>query len=66
MHKVRKQFILDSEKIQQVKKLLQVKTETEAVDKALDLVIANRKIRDVLMEVKGKFDIEDIYGAESR
>lgn len=63
--KVRKQFILDPEKIINVKKLLQAKTETEAIDKAMDIIIANSEIQKVLQLIKGKGEIIDVYGRTS-
>ena len=52
--KVRKQFIPDPAKIEIVKKFTHAKTETEAINKALDIIIANEKIGKALMTVKGK------------
>jgi len=60
--KVRKQFILDPQKIQRVKKALHAKTETDAIDKALDLVLAEEKIWNVMESLRGKIKIRDIYG----
>ena len=60
--KVRKQFILDAEKIKHVKRIVQAKTDTEAIDKAMDMVIADSKIRKVLLSIKGKGNIKDVYG----
>jgi hypothetical protein len=60
--KVRKQFILDPTKIEMVKKITHAKTETEAINKALDIIIANEKIEKTLMTVKGKGKIRDVYG----
>lgn len=60
--KARKQFILDPSKINAVKKITKAKTDTEAVNKALDMVIANNKIEKILMSIKGKGTIKDIYG----
>ena len=60
--KMRKQFILDPEKIRTVKKIMNAKTDTEAIDRAMDTIIADSKIRDVLMTIKGKGSIKDIYG----
>lgn len=59
---MRKQFILDPEKIKTVKKIMKAKTDTEAIDRAMDIVIADSKIRNVLMAIKGKGSIKDIYG----
>lgn len=60
--KMRKQFILDPEKIKTVKKIMKAKTDTEAIDRAMDTVIADSKIRDVLIAIKGKGSVKDIYG----
>ena len=59
--KVRKQFILDSEKIKSVREIVKAKTDAEAIDKALDIVIANAAIEETMMAIKGKGKIRDIY-----
>ena len=64
--RVRKQFILPLAKIKKAKAILSAKTETEAVELALDLVIADEEIRKVLRSVKGSCDIEDVYGRLAR
>lgn len=53
MPKTRKQFILDSAKISRARKILSAKTDTEAVDRALSIVIANSKIADVHRKLAG-------------
>ncbi len=63
--KVRKQFILDPEKILLVRKITHAVTDTEAIDRALDIVIENEKIHKALLAVKGKGKIEDIFGRVS-
>lgn len=63
--KVRKQFLLDPEKIEVVKKITRAATDTEAINRALDMVIANEKIQKALASVKGKGKIEDIFGRVS-
>jgi hypothetical protein len=63
--KMRKQFILDLKKIKSVREITRAKTDTEAINKALDLVIANSKIEKMLMSLKGKGHIKDIYGRVS-
>jgi len=63
--KVRKQFILDPAKIEMVKKITRAATDTEAVNRALDMVIANEKIEKTLAAVKGKGKIRDVYGRAS-
>lgn len=65
VNKVRKQFILDPRKIMKVKELVQAKTETEAVDRAMDVVLANGEIQTVLRIIKGKGKITDVYGRSS-
>lgn len=64
--KIRKQFILDSGKIKAVKRIIKAKTDTEAVDKALDLVIENEKIERILASMRGKGKISDVYHRVSR
>lgn len=59
--KVRKQFFLDAEKIKTVKKITRAATDTEAINRALDMVIANEKIQKALAAVKGKGKIEDVF-----
>jgi hypothetical protein len=63
--KVRKQFLLDPEKIEVVKKITRAATDTEAINRALDMVIANEKIQKALASVKGKGRIEDVFGRVS-
>jgi len=63
--KMRKQFILDLKKIKSVREITKAKTDTEAVNKALDLVIANSKIEKMLISIKSKGRIKDIYGRVS-
>jgi len=62
VRKVRKQFILDPLKIQKVKKTLHAKTETDAIDKALDLVLAEEKIWSIMESLRGKIKVRDVYG----
>jgi hypothetical protein len=63
--KVRKQFILDPEKIEAVRKLTGSRTDTEAINKALDILIANSRIEKTLSTVKGKGKIRDVYNRVS-
>jgi len=62
---VRKQFVLDERKIKSVREIIKAKTDTEAINKAMDIVIANSKIKETLMSIKGKGNIKDIYGRTS-
>jgi hypothetical protein len=64
--RARKQFILPAAKIKKAKEILSAKTETEAVERALDLVIADEEIRRMLLAVKGACNIEDVYGRLAR
>ncbi len=63
--KVRKQFILDPEKIKTVKEIVNAETDTEAINRAMDIVIANSKILTTLKSIKGKGNIQDIYGSKT-
>ena len=63
--KVRKQFLLEPGKIEMVRRITYASTDTEAINKALDMVIANEKIQKALASVKGKGKIEDIFGRVS-
>ena len=60
--KVRKQFLLGPGKIEMVRRITHATTDTEAINKALDMVIANEKIHKALAAVKGKGKIEDVFG----
>lgn len=42
--KVRKQFLLDPEKLRLAKEYFHAKTDTEAVEKALDLASGNKRM----------------------
>ena len=64
--KVRKQFILDPDKIKTVKEIVNAETDTEAINRAMDIVIANSKILTALKSIKGKGNIQDIYGSKTR
>ena len=64
--RVRKQFILPAAKIRKVKDILSTETETAAVERALDLVIADDEIRRALLSMKGSCNIEDVYGRLAR
>lgn len=63
--KTRKQFVLEQQKIDQVKKIVRAKTDTEAISRALDIIIDNSRIESVLQAIKGKGRIKDVYGRTS-
>jgi hypothetical protein len=60
--KTKKRFILDQDKIARVKKIVKEKTETEAINRALDTIIENSRIDTALNAVKGKGSVKDVYG----
>jgi hypothetical protein len=57
----RKNYYLDQRKIQQAKQILGAKTETEAIDAALDLVVFRNQILRSLEKVAGKGGVEKIF-----
>ena len=57
----RKNYYLDERKIRRVRAILGARTETEAVDAALDLVVFRRQILKSLEKVAGKGGIEKIF-----
>ena len=62
-----KHFQLDSVKIKQAQRALQAKTETETIERALDLAIAeterNRLVREANERfIKSGVVIRDVYG----
>jgi hypothetical protein len=62
-----KHFQLDSVKIKRAQKVLQAKTETETIERALDLAIAEHKRNRLVLGANERFlksgiDIKDVYG----
>jgi hypothetical protein len=62
-----KHFQLDSVKIKRAQKALRAKTETETIERALDLAIAEHQRNRLVLAaterfVKSGIDIEDVYG----
>jgi len=64
--KTRKQFILEQEKIRQVRKIVNAKTDTEAITRALDIIIENTKIETMLRSLRGKGSVRDVYGRAAK
>ena len=63
-----KHFQLDSAKIKRAQTVLRAKTETEAIDRALDLAIAEHEKNRLTVEANERFiksgiAIRDAYGA---
>ena len=57
----RKNYYLDETKIRRVRAMLGVKTETEAIDAALNLVIFKKEILKSLEKVAGKGGVEKLF-----
>jgi hypothetical protein len=63
-----KHFRLDAVKIKRAQKVLRAKTETEAIERALDLVISEFERDRMAADANERFiesgiEIKDIYGA---
>ena len=63
-----KHFRLDAVKIKCAQRLLRAGTETEAIERALDLVISEHERNRLAAEAHDRFvasgiDIKDVYGA---
>jgi len=56
----RKNYFLDERKIQRVKRILRARTETEAIDRALDLVAFREEILKSLRKVAGRGGVEKV------
>jgi len=52
---------LDQEKLDQVKHLLGAKTEREAIDQALDLVVSEAELNALLVKLKGKGNYKKLF-----
>lgn len=57
----RKNYNLDEKKIHRVRTILGVKTETEAIDAALNLVVFRKEILKSLEKVAGKGGVEKLF-----
>ena len=61
LHIKRKNYCLDETKIKKAQKILGAKTETEAIDAALNLVVFKKEILKSLEKVAGKGGVEKIF-----
>jgi hypothetical protein len=66
-NRVHKHFQLDVSKIKRAKKVLQAKTETETIERALDFAIGEHEKNRRLAEANRRFiksgiEIKDLYG----
>ena len=62
-----KHFQLDSAKIKRAQKALHAKTETEAIERALDFAIAEHEKKRLVLQATERFfksgiEIQDVYG----
>jgi hypothetical protein len=58
----RKNYWLDEAKIKKAQRLLKAKTETEALQKAIDLVLFQQEATKAWVENAGAGGIENLYG----
>ena len=56
-----KHLKLDQKKIDEAKTYLGVKTEAEAIDRALEFLIAEKTINSALRKMKGKGQIKKVF-----
>jgi hypothetical protein len=56
----RKNYYLDEIKIMKVKKILGTKTETETLDKALELILFRTELLESLKKVSGKGGVQRV------
>jgi hypothetical protein len=66
-NKAHKHFQLDAVKIKHAQRVLRAKTETETIERALDLAIAEHQRNRLVIEATERFvksgtDIDDVYG----
>ena len=65
-----KHFQLDAAKLRRAQRVLHADTETEAIERALDIVIAEHERNRITVEANDRFvksgiDIQDVYGTLS-
>ena len=61
----RKNYYLDEKKIRRVRTILGAKTETEAIDAALNLVVFREEILKSLEKVAGKSGVEKVFSGQA-
>jgi hypothetical protein len=69
--RVHKHFQLDSVRIKRAQKVLQAKTETETIERALDFTISEHERNRLAFEANERFlkssvEIKDVYGKLDR
>jgi hypothetical protein len=70
-NRTHKHFQLDSVKIKRAQKALRAKTETETIERALDLAISEHENNRITLEANERFlksgvEIKDVYGRLDR
>ena len=61
--RVRKNMDMDAAKLAQVRQLLGVRTDTEAVDQALDLVLFQTRVLTGIDRLAAAGGVDDVYAA---
>ncbi len=56
----RKNYYLDEAKIKRVQKILGVRTETEALEKSMDIVLFRTELLESLKKVSGKGGVQKV------
>ncbi len=56
-----KNYYLDETEKKSAQKILEAKTETETIDRALDLVLFHKEILDSLKKTRGKGKVEQLF-----
>lgn len=56
-----KHLVLDQDKLDQARQILGAKTEREAVEQALDLIVSEEEINRLLKELEGKGTIKKVF-----
>lgn len=52
---------IDQEKLEKAKRILDAATDTEALDRALALVVTEEEINEMLLSVKGKGNLKKVF-----
>lgn len=63
--RVRKNMDMDPAKLRAVKEMLGAKSETEAVDRALDAVLGKARVRAAMKRLRAAGGLHDVYAARS-
>lgn len=59
----RKNIVIDQAKLRRAQAVLQARTETETIDKALDQVVFGQEVVAAILETAGRGEmVEDLFG----